>query len=94
MLCCELRQCCGHRLLPCCITRRGQRGAAVLVLSCFTRVDFTLTRLFLCRVKSRISLVDPDPASKPSSKEEIAATSDSSVVTLVPGRLTPPKEEL
>ncbi|XP_050711588.1 uncharacterized protein LOC126995752 [Eriocheir sinensis] len=48
----------------------------------------------LVGVKSRISLVDPDPASKPTSKEEVAATSSSSVVTLMPGRLTPPKEEL
>lgn len=46
-------------------------------------------------VKSKISLVDPDPASKqPSKDEEISATSSSSVVTLMPGKLTPPKEEL
>ncbi|KAG0725096.1 hypothetical protein GWK47_000451 [Chionoecetes opilio] len=49
----------------------------------------------LAGVKSRISLVDPDPASqKTTSKDDISATSSSSVVTLMPGRLTPPKEEL
>lgn len=49
----------------------------------------------LAGVKSRISLVDPDPASQQTtSKDEISATSSSNVVTLMPGRLTPPKEEL
>ncbi|XP_071519479.1 uncharacterized protein [Panulirus ornatus] len=45
-------------------------------------------------IKSKITLVDPDPGSKSTSKDEVAATSSSSVVTLTPARVTPPKVEL
>ncbi|KAK3891654.1 hypothetical protein Pcinc_004465, partial [Petrolisthes cinctipes] len=44
-------------------------------------------------IKSSISMVDPDPSSKSSSKDEVVAKSSSSVVTLTPKRLTPPKNE-
>ncbi|ROT68612.1 hypothetical protein C7M84_013225 [Penaeus vannamei] len=45
-------------------------------------------------VKSKITLVDPDPGAKEDSKDELSATSSSRVVTLSPARPSPPKEEL
>ncbi|KAK8741089.1 hypothetical protein OTU49_002490 [Cherax quadricarinatus] len=67
-------------------------GDLAFDLRCHDRVTVNAT---MKGIKSRISLVDPDPgSSKSPSKDEVVATSLSSVVTLTPARLTPPKEEL
>lgn len=65
-------------------------GDLAFDLRCYDRLTVNAS---LPGVKSSISLVDPDPASK-SSKDEAGAKSSSSIVTLTPTRLTPPKEEL
>ncbi|KAG7155306.1 hypothetical protein Hamer_G024632 [Homarus americanus] len=77
-------------------TRRGPcfldaTGGKEFALKCHDRITVNAT---VAGIKSKISLVDPDPGSKLNSKNEVVATSSSSVVTLTPGRLTPPKEEL
>ncbi|XP_042205960.1 uncharacterized protein LOC121855158 [Homarus americanus] len=66
-------------------------GDLAFALRCHDRITVNAT---VAGIKSKISLVDPDPGSKLNSKNEVVATSSSSVVTLTPGRLTPPKEEL
>ncbi|XP_068221709.1 uncharacterized protein [Palaemon carinicauda] len=66
-------------------------GDLAFALRCHDRVSVNAT---MAGIKSKITLVDPDPGSKRDSKEEYAATSASSVVTLTPARLTPPKDEL
>ncbi|XP_045597734.1 uncharacterized protein [Procambarus clarkii] len=67
-------------------------GDLAFDLRCHDRITVNAT---VTGIKSRISLVDPDPSSKSkASKDEVVATSASTVVTLTPARLTPPKEEL
>lgn len=66
-------------------------GDLAFALRCHDQVTVNAS---LPVIKSKITLVDPDPGTKFIPKEEVAATSSSSVVILTPARLTPPKEEL
>lgn len=66
-------------------------GDLAFALRCHDQITLNAT---MSGIKSKISLVDPDPGSKLDLKEEFAASSSSSVVTLTPARLTPPKDEL